>query len=471
VTAVSAPVTSPASGAVGAPTMCTTCLGTLAFALSLLPSVLPRPAWAQAVLSGLLVTLGIGLARPLARLERRLLAARVRPPVRWAALSAALVLVAALVLIAGGPLQEARRSVGVAAAGPSYWPTALAGSVLVAGLLLAVGRVAGRWWRRLTWPRATRALAVCALVPLTVGAAGGGPVLRALPLSGENEATLSRPSRAGAVRVYVGIEEGGTPRVRAALAVRRMERRGAFDRRAVLVAFPTGSGWVNIRAVNAFERGYDGDLATVAVQGGTGPSWLELLVNRPAQEASAQALFEAVSERLASIPPWRRPDLHLYGESLGALLGQSVLDDPRTAAGVCSMVWAGVPGGVALGLPGERILRNPDDPVPLWGLGTVAERPEGWPADRPWVPGVSYLATTLDLVSALGVAPGHGHVYGEDEPWRLSRSCGRPDGPGVGRAGSRRPDRPESTWSTGSAGPAWSTPGPAPAWTAATRAH
>jgi len=407
-----------------APSMWTSTLVTMALGLSLLPSLLPRSAPVQAVLSGLLVAAGTGLAQPLGRLERRLVPVPVQPVTRWSVLCAALGVAVVVLVAADGRLRESRHAVGVAPVDAAYWPTAIVGGAVVAALVVALGRGVRRLLLRTSVPRACRTLAMCAALPLLIGAAGGGPRLAALPFPGENEPTLSLPSRLGAVRVYVGIDEGRTPGRRAALAVRRMERRGGFDRGAVVVAFPTGTGWVNMHAVNGFERAVGGDVATVAMQGGTAPSWVELLVNRAAQQESAQALFRAVSERLASMPPARRPDLHLYGESLGALLGRSVLARQHGAVRVCSAVWAGVPGGAEPGLPGEHILRNPDDPVAFWGLETAVARPAGWPEDTPWIPGLSYVTTSLDLVAALGTAPGHGHVYGTEQPWRLSRSCG-----------------------------------------------
>jgi uncharacterized membrane protein len=233
---------------------------------------------------------------------------------------------------------------------------------------------------------------------------------------------LSAISATGAVRVYVGVDEAGTPRRRAAIAVRRMQRRGAFDRSAVVLALPTGTGWVNPRAVRGFERTLGGDVATVAVQAGTAPSWLELPLNRPAHEASAQALLDAVSTRIDALPQHRRPGLHLYGESLGALVGQRVLTE-QPAPRVCSVLWAGVPGGSTVGMPGERILHNADDPVVFWSPDTAVRRPEGWPRDRAWVPGLSYLTTSVDLLGSLGARAGHGHVYGAGQSWHLPRRC------------------------------------------------
>jgi len=425
-TALSAALTArPSKAIVGAPSLCTSTLGALAFALSLLPSLLPRSALAQGVLTGLLMAAAIGLAQPVGRLERRLLPLPGQPAVRWAALSAALGLALLLLPAADGWLRESRDAVGVAPTDVGYWPTAIVGAILIATLLLALCHGVKRPLHRLSTRRGFSVLALCAALPFVIGAAGGGSWLAALPFPGENEPTLSLPSRVGAVRVYVGIEEARTPAQRAALAVRRLERRGGFDRRAVIVAFPTGTGWVNLHAVNSLERSFRGDVATVAMQGGTAPSWVELLLNRPAQEQSALALFRAVSKHLAAIPSTRRPDLDLYGESLGALLGQSVLAQDRGAVDVCSVVWAGVPGGADPVRRGERVLSNPDDPVTFWRLGTAVRRPEGWPDGTPWIPGLSYLNTSLDLLGALDTAPGHGHVYGSDEPWRLSRPCGK----------------------------------------------
>lgn len=415
-----------------APSVSASVLCTPAFALSLLPSLLPRPAIVQGVLSGLLIAVALGVAALLARLERRLVPTSSALALRWSVLSVATGLGMAALLVGDVWLRQSRSAVGLSRPGDLYWPLALAAAALTCALLVAVGR--GLRWllRRATTRRVIGGVVVCALLPLVAGATSGGSWLTALPYPGVNEPTLSLPSRFGAVRVYVGIDDAATPRERAALAVRRMERRGAFGRAAVVVTFPTGTGWVNMRAVNGFERGVDGDVATVAVQGGTAPSWVELLVNRSAQERSAQAVFDAVTRRLAVVPEERRPTLHLYGESLGALLGQSVLTRSHAAEQVCSVIWAGVPGGAATEAPAdltagpvrERVLGNPDDPVSFWSPSTAVQRPHVWPDDTPWAPGLSYVTTTLDLVAALGTTPGHGHVYGHEQIWRLDRSCG-----------------------------------------------
>ena len=432
-TTASAAPASATSRLVGlAPSVGASLLSASAFGLSLLPSLLPRPALVQGILTGLLVAVALGLSGPLARLERRLVPASAVPDLRWSVLSLATGLAAAALLVGDVWLRHSRHAVGLTPPDELYWPLALTTAALACALLVALGRGLRRLLRLATTRRVVGAVVACALLPLVAGAAGGGSVLTALPYPGENEPTLSLPSRVGAVRVYVGIGEAATARERAAIAVRRMELRGAFDREAVVVTFPTGTGWVNMHAVNGFERGLNGDVATVAMQGGTAPSWVELLVNRSAQEQSAQALFEAVTRRLAAVPEQRRPTLHLYGESLGALLGQSVLAHDRAARQVCSVVWAGVPGGATTDQPRdltagplrERVLGNPDDPVSFWGARTAVHRPQAWPDDTPWVPGLSYVTTTLDLVAALGTTPGHGHVYGGEQRWRLDRSCG-----------------------------------------------
>src|SRR5690606_16749791 len=68
------------------------------------------------------------------------------------------------------------------------------------------------------------------------------------------------------VRVYVGRAEADTPEERVATAVEELERTRAFDRDALLVVVPTGTGWVNEQLVQPLEYFHDGSIATVALQ-------------------------------------------------------------------------------------------------------------------------------------------------------------------------------------------------------------
>lgn len=412
-----------------APAVATTVLSTAGFVLSLLPTLLPRPEPMQAVLTGMLVSVGTGLAQPVERLARQLLPGLAETQLRWSVLTLASGIGLGALFIADGWMSEARRAVGLSPVDDLYWPLALTGAVLLAAMFIVLGRGVRRLVRRVNSPPARAGAAVCVLLPVLAGSLGAGSLVSVLPFPGDDVRTLSGPaSSAGGVRVYVDVDERETPEARADLAVRRMRRSGGFDREAVVVAFPTGTGWVNPEAVDGFERALHGDVATVAMQGGEAPSWVEMFLNRPAQEASARALFDAVSEHIATLPEGRRPDLHLYGESLGALLGQAVMAEHGASEKVCGVLWAGVPGGVELDRPDERVLSNADDPVVFWTPGTAIRRPDHWPESTPWLPGLSYVTTSLDLVVSLGSEPGHGHVYGEEQSWQLPRCSDAPGG-------------------------------------------
>src|SRR6476659_5384261 len=55
------------------------------------------------------------------------------------------------------------------------------------------------------------------------------------------------------IRVYVGLESADTEEARVALVLDELERTGAFTRSWLLVASPTGTGYVNYAAVTALE--------------------------------------------------------------------------------------------------------------------------------------------------------------------------------------------------------------------------
>jgi len=55
------------------------------------------------------------------------------------------------------------------------------------------------------------------------------------------------------IRVYVGLGAAETPEERATLAVEEMKRVGAFDRSLLVVAIPTGTGWIDEAAVDTLE--------------------------------------------------------------------------------------------------------------------------------------------------------------------------------------------------------------------------
>src|SRR5436305_6273200 len=68
------------------------------------------------------------------------------------------------------------------------------------------------------------------------------------------------------VLVYVGLDSAPTVPDRAALAVREIDRTGAFERAVLCVITTTGTGWVDQRSVVPLEYLYNGDTALVALQ-------------------------------------------------------------------------------------------------------------------------------------------------------------------------------------------------------------
>ncbi len=78
------------------------------------------------------------------------------------------------------------------------------------------------------------------------------------------------------IRVYSGLACAETEEERVALVLADLERTGAFERSWLLVASPTGTGYVNYAAVTALELLSRGDCATVAMQYAARPSVLSL---------------------------------------------------------------------------------------------------------------------------------------------------------------------------------------------------
>ena len=121
------------------------------------------------------------------------------------------------------------------------------------------------------------------------------------------------------IRVYVGLNSAETVEDRAALALEEMLRVGAFERSVLVVVTPTGTGWIDPSAIDTLEALHRGDVATVALQYSYLSSWLALLFEPAYGAESAHALFRAIYGHWRALPRESRPRLYLYGLSLGAL--------------------------------------------------------------------------------------------------------------------------------------------------------
>lgn len=410
----------------------------LGVAVSLAPGLLPRTPMAQALLTGVLVALAVGIGGLLRVVLRRSLFdgdRRLRTP----ALVGCAVLVAAAVAQAGHWQNRLRAAMGFPDVGIAYWLECAVGATLVATALIGVCR-AMRWAARRI--RRTRGLTVALVAALAVplallptladsrrSAAADTTAVSVMRSAGTDTAVVS-PSTLGsegrkfmsgatrAVRVYIGLESAPDLNSRVALAVRELERSGGLRRSNVVVMVPTGSGWVDAHAAAGMDRRFDGDVAMVALQYTDTPSWVSFLFDRGVAGRSQRALYAALERRLSELKD--APHLYIYGQSLGATAGSAVFaDDADQQRRTCAAVWAGPPAG-RVHRSGATVLANSSDPVVQWSLELLWRAPDltGVRADAPhpqWIPFVTFVQTSADLLSALSAPPGHGHRYGIDQ--------------------------------------------------------
>jgi uncharacterized membrane protein len=269
------------------------------------------------------------------------------------------------------------------------------------------------------------------------------------------------------VRVYAGLQTADTAESRMAVLLSELERTGAFERELLVIIPTTGTGWVNPVAARALETMYNGDTALVALQYSYLPSWISFLADRQTSMDSGRMLIDAVHDRWLQRPPERRPELVLYGESLGSMAGQAAFGflPDVSRMGFDSVLWVGPPNASPLwdalmvrrdpGTPqvhprydngrtvrfspandpaeirrdteaewdGTRVLflQHPSDPIVWWSPDLMFSRPD-WLHEPPgkdrtasmrWYPIVTFWQVAADMTNASGVPGGHGHNYGD----------------------------------------------------------
>ncbi|WP_433657228.1 alpha/beta-hydrolase family protein [Nocardia sp. CA-128927] len=418
--------------------------------VSLAPGLLPRTPGAQAMLTGLLVVLALaiaGIVRLVVRswgfdINRRLSGVRLPLSIGTS------VLVVGAAALAGHWQNRLRTAMSTASIGADYWLRWLIEAVLIVGVFVGVTRAVGWVLRKLGWARGVSLAAVVAALlylvaaPAVVGwrqAAYAGANAELDPQlvqpisdtrSGSAASAVSWSSLgaegrkfvsgtpAGPTRVYVGVESAPDLEARVALAVRELDRSGAFTRSNLVVMVPTGSGWIDSNAVRGFDQRFGGDVALVGLQYSYAPSWVTFVFGRDSAVTAARALFTAVENRIRTLD--HRPELYLYGQSLGAIGGSSVFaDDADQDHRTCAALWAGPPAG-QVHHAGATVLANSSDPVIHWSPALLWRAPDltGARVDAPlpqWLPVVSFVQATADLLAALNAPAGHGHRYGTDQ--------------------------------------------------------
>ncbi|MFC3127151.1 alpha/beta hydrolase [Pseudoroseomonas globiformis] len=355
-------------------------LGTLFFAGSLTPSLVPRDAALQGVLSGVSFGLGYGIGVALRALWRFLQLpgldeGRLGTALKLLAAAACIGLAAAFLWQASDWQNSIRVPMGlppVEGARPAVVGLVASLVVLVLILLARLFKVVAR---RAAWlidhvaPRRVSVLAGIAVAAVVFWAIGNGIVLQAgiraldssysrldalidddlgVPedtLKTGSEASLLRwdelgrmgrsavsagPSRAEIedftaepalepLRIYVGLNSAESIGERVDLAFAEMQRVGAFGRSALVVTTPTGTGWLDPASQMPLEYLHRGDIATVAVQYSYMASWLTLMVEPTYGADTAKQLFRKVYDHWRQLPEATRPRLYLHGLSLGAL--------------------------------------------------------------------------------------------------------------------------------------------------------
>ncbi|MXQ76765.1 hypothetical protein GSM98_11380 [Rhodococcus rhodochrous] len=412
----------------------------LATVISLAPPLLPRQSVVQGVVTGLFVVIALTVLRLVVVARRR----TGRPPrparpelrVPVALVGGSVVLIAA----AGAHRWQngLREAMSVPAVDVRWWLEALAVAIVVVAALLAVPRLVHLLSRRGVAMAVAATLGIGVTVGIgtaTVASSPGGtidtvasPTALSAGLSGgagsavawnrlgrEGQKFVSLPAEGSPIRIYVPLSAAPDPSARAEFAVDELRRARAFDRPHLVVAVPTGSGWVDAAAVRGFENRWGDDVAIVAQQYSDMPSWATFVLDRGAAEEEARALVTALRAHLSTLPDERRPALHVYGQSLGATGASAVFDDEPEP---CALFLAGPPAGVRT--DGASVRANTSDPVVWWQPSLLWSPPDLSHARAdaptpPWLPLVSFMNTTVDLLTSLEAAPGHGHRYGDDQ--------------------------------------------------------
>lgn len=265
------------------------------------------------------------------------------------------------------------------------------------------------------------------------------------------------------IRTYSGLESASSAQERADLAVDDLKRAGGFDREIIVVATTTGTGWVDEDGVTPIEYMYNGDSAIVSMQYSYLPSWLSFLVDQTKAKDAGNELYNAVYNEVLELPAEQRPKIVAFGESLGSFGGESAFSSLASFKATSDgAVWVGPPNFNILRktatenrdpnspeiLPifqqGKNVrfaarpsdlkspekpwetpravyLQNPSDPIVWWSPSLMYQKPDWLSEPRGadvsprthWIPIVTFLTVSGDMVFSTDAPDGHGHKYGK----------------------------------------------------------
>lgn len=184
-----------------------------------------------------------------------------------------------------------------------------------------------------------------------------------------------------------------------------LKRTGAFDRKVLVLATTTGTGYLDTNGIDPIEYLWNGDTAIAGVQYSYLPSWISLLADQDAVRQSSQVVFRTVQEYWSTLPTGDRPDIYLYGLSLGSYGVESVL-------GSINVINEPISGALLVGPPFVNPVhrdlvsgRDPGSPasLPVYGDGRTVRftaEQDGFERTRgPWGPTrIAYLQHASDPV-------------------------------------------------------------------------
>ena len=127
------------------------------------------------------------------------------------------------------------------------------------------------------------------------------------------------------IRVYAGLKSARTPAARAELVLEELQRTGAFEREVLVVATTTGTGFLEPNAVDSLEYVHNGDTAIAGVQYSYLPSWISLLADQDEVKETSQVVFDTIHGYWSTLPENSRPEIYVYGLSLGSYGVESIL--------------------------------------------------------------------------------------------------------------------------------------------------
>lgn len=293
------------------------------------------------------------------------------------------------------------------------------------------------------------------------------------PTAAELTDLNGRPAREP-IRIYAGLQSAETTESRVAVLLSELQRTRAFERRLLVIIPTTGTGWVDPVAARAIESMYNGDTALVAMQYSYLPSWISFLADQQKSVEAGRAMVDGIHQRWLRWPADTRPDLALFGESLGAMAGQGAFGYLPDVAEMnfSSVLWVGPPNSSRLwravtdrrdpetpevqprydngrtvrfaqasgaaeiaavvasppwGRTRVLFLQHPSDPVVWWSPDLLFDKPD-WLREPPgfdrspsmrWYPIITFWQVSADMAgnvtNSTGTPTGHGHNYGDNQ--------------------------------------------------------